>query len=177
MRIKNGMQLTIRPAAVGDAEGIVAYLNQIGGESDNLTYGENEFRFTVEQERLFLLNLQDKKTSVLLLGLLGEEIVSIGNIMGEEKARLAHNASLGISVAKAYWHQGIGTLMMQELVRFAEAVGIRNLFLKVRSDNTHAVRLYEKFGFTTIALIPEEMLINGKYCDNLLMLKRFKPKS
>lgn len=172
MRLKNGMELKIRPAMVEDADKIISYLNRVGGESDNLTYGKNEFRLTAEEERFFIRELQCKKNSVLLLGLVETRIVAIGNIMSEEKARLAHNAYLGISVARDYWNLGIGTLMMAELIRFSETAGIRNLFLKVRSDNLYAIRLYEKYGFETVGLIPNELLINGKYYDNLLMVKK-----
>ena len=34
---------TIREAVPDDAEKMILYLNQVGGESDNLLHGENEF--------------------------------------------------------------------------------------------------------------------------------------
>ena len=39
--------LIIREAIQEDAEKMLCYLNQIGGESDNLLFGYNEFRLDV----------------------------------------------------------------------------------------------------------------------------------
>ena len=39
MKLKDGRELTLRKAEKGDAANILAYLNQIGGESDNLLFG------------------------------------------------------------------------------------------------------------------------------------------
>ena len=46
--------IEIRQAVPDDAEALIEYLNMIGGESDNLTFGKDEFPITAEQERTFL---------------------------------------------------------------------------------------------------------------------------
>ena len=38
----------IREAVPDDAENMISYLNQVGGESDYLLYGENEFNVPIE---------------------------------------------------------------------------------------------------------------------------------
>ncbi|MBO7136326.1 MAG: hypothetical protein J6V73_06840 [Spirochaetaceae bacterium] len=38
----------IREAVPEDAEKMISYLNQVGGESDNLLHGENEFTVPIE---------------------------------------------------------------------------------------------------------------------------------
>ena len=47
-------ELTIRPAHSEDAAAILAYLRQIGAESDNLTFGPEGLPITEEQERQYL---------------------------------------------------------------------------------------------------------------------------
>lgn len=54
VRLKNGQTLTIRRAEHKDAIGLIDYLNTIGGESDNLTFGAGEFSMTQEQEIEFI---------------------------------------------------------------------------------------------------------------------------
>ncbi|MEA4960851.1 hypothetical protein [Lutispora sp.] len=49
--LKNGEKLILRKPKVEDAENMIKYLNLVGGESDNLLFGKDEFRLTVEQEK------------------------------------------------------------------------------------------------------------------------------
>ena len=52
--LKNGLELTLRKAEPEDAAAILSYLNRIGGESDNLTFGENGLNLPPEQEAAFI---------------------------------------------------------------------------------------------------------------------------
>ena len=43
IKLKNGQNLILRKANGNDAEKMIEYLNTVGGESDNLLFGKNEF--------------------------------------------------------------------------------------------------------------------------------------
>ena len=49
VELKNGAELILREATVDDANDIIEYLNIVGGESNNLLFGEDEFKLTIEQ--------------------------------------------------------------------------------------------------------------------------------
>ncbi|MGL5353155.1 MAG: hypothetical protein ACRDA5_07500 [Clostridium sp.] len=49
VQLKSGDWLILRAALPEDAINIIDYLNIIGGESDNLLFGYNEIKITVEQ--------------------------------------------------------------------------------------------------------------------------------
>lgn len=51
--LKNGQILMLREAAPDDAPKVLAYLNRVGGESDNLLFGKDGFPMPVERERAF----------------------------------------------------------------------------------------------------------------------------
>lgn len=55
-----------------------------------------------------------------------------------------------IAVAPDSQGQGLGNLLMKELVRKALAEKIKQIFLEVRELNKRAIALYEKFGFVKI---------------------------
>ena len=61
-------ELTIRPAHSEDAAAILAYLRQIGAESDNLTFGPEGLPITEEQERQYLRQVEDDPDAVMLVG-------------------------------------------------------------------------------------------------------------
>jgi Acetyltransferases, including N-acetylases of ribosomal proteins len=168
--LKNGMLLTLRKAKKEDAAAIIPYLNQVGGESDNLLFGKNEFRLTIADEEAFIERLEGSQTSALFIGLIEDEIVCVLSLMASPKPRIAHQADIALSVKKKFWHMGIATAAMQHAIEFARESGqIEILHLGVRADNERAISVYERAGFTRIGLYPKFFKINGAYCDEILM--------
>ncbi len=168
--LKNNEVLTIRRAAPDDAAAILAYLTAVGGESDNLLFGAEGVPYTLEQERERLRELAEAKTSALFVGTVLGRIVSVVNINAPTRARIAHTSEIGVSVLKAYWHQGVATAMLTHLVAFARATGVlKVIHLSVRCDNLRAVRLYEKIGFVHIGKYERYMQIDGTFVDVFLM--------
>ena len=53
-----------------------------------------------------------------------------------------------IAVEPDWQKQGIGTMLMLEILRYAREAGATSYTLEVRRSNKAAIALYEKFGFT-----------------------------
>lgn len=164
--LKNGQTLLLREAAPDDAPKVLAFLNRVGGESDNLLFGENAFTLTEEQERAVLERQQKAEKSIMLAGFVGEELVSISSVnVLTTRERAAHRAGVAISVGKAYWNQGVGRRAMETLIDFAKDCGLEVLQLEVRSDNAPAIALYEKVGFEKMGLCKNFMKVHGNSYD------------
>ena len=115
--LKNGKtKLIIRSAVPADAADIIDYLNLIAGESDNITFGPGDFGKSVEQEKSFLTSIQDSKNQIMVLGIVDGQVISVANIAGGTRPRTEHFATLGITVAKKLWRQGVGKLVMKYLI-------------------------------------------------------------
>lgn len=69
--------------------------------------------------------------------------------------------SFAISVLKEYRGQGIGTTLMEKMLRLLKQQGYRKASLAVQKEN-YAVRMYEKVGFRTIDEMEEEFIM---VCD------------
>ena len=145
------MSVTIQRARPEDAPALIEYLNTVGGETDNLTFGAGEFPATVEEEAAFLRREAENAH------------------LGALSRRLAHRGSLGISVLREAWGRGVGSALMEEVIAHARAQGLEIIELEVRSDNPRAIRLYEKFGFVRIGHYPGFFKIGGEYFDCELM--------
>lgn len=168
--LKSGEKLILRQPIEDDAEAIIKYLNQVGGESDNLLFGKDEFHLTIEQEREFIRRLRENPNSLMIVGIINDSVVSIAQIGCQQRSRIAHNSDLAISVKKDYWGKGIGTAVMQELIRFAkEHSVIKNVNLGVKASNHTAIKLYEKLGFEKVGVHKDYFNINGVYDDLILM--------
>lgn len=55
-----------------------------------------------------------------------------------------------IAVSKCARQRGIATKLLAEAIETAKRKGVVRAFLEVRSNNTPACSLYEKFGFTVV---------------------------
>lgn len=73
-----------------------------------------------------------------------------------------------VLVKSSYQRQGIGTLLLNYIFKFAKENKINNVFLEVRKSNIGAISLYRKLGFSNIS-------IRKKYYENAedaLILKK-----
>lgn len=52
-----------------------------------------------------------------------------------------------LAVAREYRRQGIGSKLLEQLIKKARALGLRYLTLEVRESNIPAQKLYYKYGF------------------------------
>lgn len=59
----------------------------------------------------------------------------------------AHTPELGMAIRESSRGKGIGSLLMKEIIAMAREQQFDALSLSVDPENTHAVRLYKKFGF------------------------------
>lgn len=164
--LKDGRTLLLREAEGGDVAQVLEFLNRVGGESDNLLFGENGFPMPADQEAAFLERQRQEEKSVMLLGFVGEELVCVASCDAlTARERVAHRASVSITVGKAYWNQGVGRRAMETLIDFAKSCGLEVLQLEVRADNRRAVALYEGLGFERLGLYKKFMKVNGRDFD------------
>ena len=161
----------IREADSDDAEKMILYLNQVGGESDNLLHGENEVIVPSEGVRRKLAMSKDSENSIVLIALDNEQIIARAELEGYYAARIRHRAKFSISVKKEYWNQGIGTEMLKRIVEQANKMKIRIIELEVISDNVGAIALYHKMGFIDIGTYINYFYVNEKFKDAIVMQK------
>ena len=167
--LANNLDLFISQASVEDAEQIINFLNKVGGETDFLTFGLNEFPFSVTAEQEIITEILSRNTGLMLVAKINNEIVSQLFLQGSDKPRLAHVADVGISVCKKYWGHSIGRYMMLAAMEWAKNNGFIKLQLWVRVDNERAVQLYKSLGFVVEGTITQAIKIGKTYFDNYIM--------
>ncbi|MCU9814368.1 GNAT family N-acetyltransferase [Paraclostridium sp. AKS73] len=170
IKLKNGKTAILRSPIKEDAQAMIDYLNIIGGESDFITFGKNEFSMSVEAEQDYIerINSMDNSKNVLII--IEDEIVGIASITSVQKERMKHNGTLGISIRKKYWGIGLGSEIMAYLIDWAKSNKItKKINLLVREDNIRGVKLYEKFGFEKEGLLKKDIRVNGVYYNTIAM--------
>lgn len=161
--------LLIRKARVQDAEEMIAYLNAVGGESDNLMHGKDGFPVSAERVREHIEHVSHSQNSVIFVGIVNGKIAAKAALEGYRDPRMCHRAKLSISVKKDYWHRGIGTAMMDALIAWARTAQVRVIELEVLAGNRAAIDLYHKMGFWDLCVYEDFWFVNGRYEDAVLM--------
>ncbi len=170
VQLKGGLTLILRAADKDDAALVVDYLNKVGRESDNLTFGPDGYGAPPAKEAALIEAISKSDNQLMLCALLNGQLVGHLEFTGGWRPRTRHAGEFGITVLKEYWGKGIGSELLRCMITWARETGvIRKINLKVRSDNRRAIRLYEKFGFTAVGTITREFFMDGEFYDCLQM--------
>ncbi len=160
------MNILIEKAKPSDAEEILELSKIFGSESDNLMIDANGFTKTLDEEKAFLKALKNNEKSIFLLAKHNNKIIGTANFNAETRSRISHRGSFGISVLKDYWGNGVGTMLLNNLLDFAKnSAKVEIVSLEVRSDNLAAIHLYKKFGFKKIGTFKGYFKIGDDYVD------------
>ena len=156
------MNIIIERATAKDAAAMIEYLKQVGGETDNLTFGSEGLPITLEAEEAYIKQMENSCNDVMLVAKVNGKIV--GNAgLSRLPRRMSHRGDLSIAVVKEYWKQGIGSQLMSKILDFAKENSFEIIDLQVRSDNWRAIHLYERYGFKKIGIHPAFFKINNEY--------------
>jgi len=168
--LKNEQRLIIGSAKKKDAKQLIAYLQAVVTESDNLTRGMGEFLIKPDEEKIIIESHAATSNKLFLTGKVENKIVSVLTCGVSEKPRLKHIGTIGITVRKDFWDIGIGSAMMRVFTQWAkENSSLRKIELAVRTDNKNAIKLYKKFGFVREGTIKRALCIDGLFYDNYVM--------
>ena len=84
-------KLLIREIQPADAEKLIMFSKQVGGETDNLTFGADGFPITVEQEIARLQAMADDPKTIMYSAWREDELIATGSIHSMPR-RMAHRA-------------------------------------------------------------------------------------
>ncbi len=175
--LPGGRSVRIRRAVPDDAGPVLEYLQHVGGETPNLTFGTEGPGLTESEERDYLARAGEADNSLAILALAGDTIVGGLTFDGGRRPRLRHVGEFGISVAQEYAGLGIGRAMIEYMIAWAERSGVvRKINLKVRVDNLGAIRLYERMGWVHEGRTTRDTIIDEQFNDCLLMGRAVDPR-
>lgn len=158
----------IERARAEDAAALLDYLKIVGGETENLSFGAEGVPISLETEQDYLRAQYKSPDNVQYLAKVDGEIIGTASL-NRQPRRMSHRGVFGISLKKAWWGCGAASAMMEAVLAFAKENGFEQLNIEVRSSNTRAIRLYEKYGFRKLCTFPNFFKINGASIDFDLM--------
>ena len=76
---------------------------------------------------------------------------------------------MNIVVKKSYRHNGIGSVLLENLISYAKSLDLNTVTLEVNEHNLSAIKLYDKFNFDHIGI--RKKYYNGE-SDAIIMSKK-----
>ena len=158
--------VTVRPARPRDARALRDLFAEVAAEGRWIR--ARAARRTLREERRRTRETWTDVRAYLVADAAGEAVGSL-EIVRERGAATAHVATFGMHVARTWRGRGVGSALLAEALRWAEAVGVRKVELCVYPDNAAALALYASFGFREEGRLVRHSLRADGFADEVLM--------
>ncbi|MDW2797229.1 GNAT family N-acetyltransferase [Clostridium boliviensis] len=158
---------TVRPE---DSDLLIKMLKQLDTETSFMMYEPGERTSTADDMKHRIEHWESSGSLFLLLENEGDLAGFLSASRGEPK-RIRHSAYLVIGILKDYRGRGYGTMLFEEMEKWAKESGITRLELTVVSENEQARHLYEKMGFVIEGKKERSMIVDGTAVDEFYMAK------
>ena len=110
-------------------------------------------------------------TAVTFGGFMGDTLSGMVVFSRPSRPKLAHTGDIGaMYVRDAARGTGLADALIRAVLDHAAGV-VEQVQLTVNAENARAIRFYERHGFRPIGRIPRSLNIDGRYYDDLLMLR------
>jgi len=170
---KSGASIVVRSATETDAPFILSLAKSVIEEEIYQLTSSSEFKMTVEAEEKWIRSHLENPNHLLLVAILNNEVVGMLDFSNGHRQRIAHTGEFGMSVAKDFRGQGVGSFLLSALFEWAtDNKTIEKINLSVHSNNERAIAQYKKMGFEIEGVRKKDLKYKeGQYIDTVIMGK------
>ncbi|MFD1357717.1 GNAT family N-acetyltransferase [Fictibacillus halophilus] len=169
---KNGETIILRPVAESDAKDIIKHVETIVKAG---RYLQKEEPRSLEEEIKFILETKLKGNMYTAVERKGK-VVGIARVLKGELEMKKHTGIFRTWIHPDSQGLGIGKQVMNYTLRWGRTNNLHKLWLTVFSGNEKAVLVYEKVGFITEGRQKNQVIIDGKFEDEIFMAYFFESK-
>lgn len=153
-----------------DADELSKLRIKIDGETENLDRESGEGLLTKEDFENLINEDNNSERTLFLVVKADDKLVGFTRCEGNKLSRFRHKAEFGICIEKEYWGYGIGKVLLENVLMWADDIGIKKISLNVVETNTKAINLYKKYGFSEEGLLRNDRIHkDGKYYNTIIM--------
>ena len=144
--LNDGTSIGIRPITIDDIDHERSFVQNLSPKTKHERFfsglsglSDNQLKYfcdvDFEQHVAFVATIKGNE---------GESQIGVARYVVDQSG---NEAEIAITVADAWQHQGLGSLLMEHLISYARKKGIDLLYSYVLTDNKNMLRLEKKYGF------------------------------
>ena len=160
--------IVVRPSRDDDVEAMLAiYRRHIRhGIEDGVSDSETPQPDDLRDRRK---NLRNRRFPHLVATRGGEILGYAYVVLFRKRPAYRYTVKHSIYVHHDHVGQGIGQLLMQELIDVCAAAGFRQIVGYIDSDNAASLRFHDNFGFARVGLLPGVAYRHGRWADTIMV--------
>ena len=135
-------QLVLREAIPSDAQNLIDFLQRADQQSDFIVFDHD---ITLEKEEVALDAIFQSRFDELELALFEGSVIGFCRIENVDDVK----AELGVVVDQDFWNNKIASYLIEDCLFWAKDSPLKKIFLEVYKNNSAAIHIYQKYGFTT----------------------------
>ena len=165
--MRKSKQICLRSLTDDDMMILYRWIN----DPELIRFTNNYRPISEAEQRVWFQSLSERKDQIILGIEARKERKLIGTCGLYSIEQLNRKAEVRIKIGDiSYWGRGYGKEAMTLLLDFAFSdLNLRRLWLKVLPTNISALKLYKKVGFEEEGTLREDLYIQGKYHDLIVM--------
>ena len=161
---------TLRCPTIEDAGELSELRVRIDGETEFLDREPGEDLLTPEDFAELILEDTSVAGALFLVAEVEGKLVGFTRCICSKKKRFHHKAEFGICILQEYCGQGLGKVMLERVLEWADSVSIQKISLSVVQTNVNAIQLYKKLGFVEEGILVKDRIHqDGNYYNTVLM--------
>lgn len=168
---KKGREVILRVIKKDDLNGLLKMINSIISENDFILLNKKINR---KEEIKWLndtINQIKKNRRIAICAVHNSKIIG-NSTVSKGYGCQSHIGYFGITLMKDYREEGIGTKLINEIMKLSKKeLKCKLIILEAYETNKRAQNLYKKVGFKTYGKLPQAILRRGKYISDIKMYK------
>jgi putative acetyltransferase len=166
------MKPTVRKATASDTTWYLQLVASLAAEPDSQIPLRPDELFRTPEQQAELFDGAPARGDLFFIAEVDGIRTGEVNLRRGGRAAFRHSAVLGISVAREWRQNGVGSCLMQSAIEWAKTEGdLRRIELYVFATNAPAIRLYERFGFRIEGRRKGAVRVGDEFVDDLLMAR------
>lgn len=165
--INEQVGIYLREMTYDDTEDIIRWRNSEGVRKNFIYQG----LFTKESHENWIKTMVETGKVVQMMICETATNKPVGSVYVRDIDRTHNKGEYGIFIGEeAARGKGYGTAAAKLMIKYCfEELRLHRLFLRVYADNNQAIRSYEKGGFVKEAYLRDDVFVDGRYRDIVLM--------
>jgi RimJ/RimL family protein N-acetyltransferase len=135
-------------------------------------YEIDEYENTIEKEIKRIKEYKKAPGKIIITASDKNHLIGFATFNNWDARKTMHAGFLSVYLLNEYRRMGLGKELMKMLINWGKSCKtVRKMCLAVFSCNKNAIALYQNAGFKIEGVCPNDIKINGRYYDSVLMYK------